>query len=126
MSNPNDYFYTKEHEWVEDNGDVVTIGVTDFAQESLGDIVYVELPEVGSDFEEGDAMGSIESVKAVSEFFAPVKGKVIEVNKELEYAPDVINDSPYDSGWIVKLKIDPLDLPSDFMDESAYLAFTEE
>ncbi|MBC1572315.1 glycine cleavage system protein GcvH [Listeria sp. FSL L7-1426] len=104
MSLPKDLLYTEEHEWVKaDNGSYV-IGITDFAQDQLGDIVFVELPEVGDTVAKGDSIGSIESVKTVSDFYAPVTGKVVAVNETLEDEPELINSNPYDTGWILKLE----------------------
>jgi len=128
MSNSNDFLYTKDHEWLDQSGgDIITVGITDHAQQNLGDIVFVELPEVGESVEESDPIGSIESVKAVSEIFTPVKGVITEVNKELTYAPDIINTSPFKDGWIVKIKIDPpQDLSEELMDFGTYQEFIEE
>ncbi|EAD3330416.1 glycine cleavage system protein GcvH [Listeria monocytogenes] len=104
MSLPKDLLYTEEHEWVKaDDGNYV-IGITDFAQDQLGDIVFVELPEVGDTVTKGDSIGSIESVKTVSDFYAPVTGKVVAVNETLEDEPELINSNPYDTGWILKLE----------------------
>ncbi len=104
MSIPDDLQYTKSHEWVRMEGDTATIGITDHAQEELGDVVFVELPEVGSTIEAGDSFGTVESVKAVSDLYTPVGGEVVEVNSSLEDAPEKINDDPYGEGWIVKLR----------------------
>ncbi len=103
MSVPQDLRYTKSHEWVRVEDDVATIGITDHAQEELGDVVFVELPESGATFEAGDSFGAVESVKAVSDLYAPVGGEVVEVNSALEDAPEKINEDPYGEGWIVKL-----------------------
>lgn len=106
MSNPTDLKYTREHEWIRDNGDgTATIGVTDFAQGELGDIVFVELEQPGFAFEEDEEFGTIEAVKTVSELFAPVSGEIIEVNDQLETEPELVNDDPYGDGWMVKIKI---------------------
>jgi len=102
--------YTEDHEWLLIEGKTVTIGITDFAQDSLGDIVYVELPEVGTVVEAGESLGNIESVKAVSEIFCPVDGEVVEVNKLLEEEPEKVNSDPFDEGWMVKLTIAPASL----------------
>ena len=112
MSTPSDLKYTKEHEWVKDNGDgTATIGITDFAQGELGDIVFVELEDPGFDFSQDDTFGTVEAVKTVSELFAPVDGEVIELNEELEDNPELVNDDPYGDGWMVKIKIsDPTQL----------------
>ncbi len=114
MSTPSDLKYTKEHEWVKDNGDgTATIGITDFAQGELGDIVFVELEEPGFDFSQDDTFGTVEAVKTVSELFAPIDGEVIELNEELEDNPELVNDDPYGDGWMVKIKIsDPTQLDS--------------
>ncbi len=102
---PKDLKYAKSHEWVMVEGDVATVGITQFAQEQLGDLTFVELPEVGDTFEAGNEMGSVESVKAASEIYAPVTGEVIEVNEELEDAPEKVNEEPYGDGWMLKFKI---------------------
>jgi glycine cleavage system H protein len=102
---PTEYRYSKEHEWVAMDGDVATIGITDFAQGELGDIVYVELPEVGSRSKAGESLGTVESVKAVSEIYAPLSGEVVEVNSALTDAPETINSDPHEGGWICRIKI---------------------
>ena len=102
---PEDLLYAKSHEWVLVEGDVATVGISQFAQEQLGDLTFIELPEVGDTFEAGNEMGSIESVKAASEIYAPVTGEVIEVNTELEDAPEKVNEEPYGDGWLLKFKI---------------------
>ena len=104
MSVPEELQYTRSHEWVRTEGDTATIGITDHAQDELGDIVFVELPEDGATFDAGDSFGSVESVKAVSDLYTPVGGEVVEVNSSLEDAPEKINDDPYGEGWIVKLR----------------------
>ena len=104
MSVPEDLQYTKSHEWVRTADDTATIGITDHAQEELGDVVFVELPAEGDTFEAGEAFGSVESVKAVSDLYAPVGGEVVEVNSALEDAPEKINEDPYGEGWIIKLR----------------------
>jgi glycine cleavage system H protein len=103
LSIPDDLQYTKSHEWVRAEEGTVTIGITDHAQEELGDVVFVELPDVGDTIGAGDSFGTVESVKAVSELYTPVGGEVVEVNSSLEDAPEKINDDPYGEGWIVKL-----------------------
>ncbi|MCE3025598.1 glycine cleavage system protein GcvH [Salinicola sp. DM10] len=103
---PNNLLYTDSHEWVLDNGDgSVTVGITDHAQEALGDVVFVELPEPGKNLDAGDEFGVIESVKAASDLYAPLAGEILEVNETLEDAPETVNDSPYSDGWILKLKL---------------------
>jgi|SRR3989339_945137 len=116
--------YTKDHEWVLIEGETLTLGISDFAQAQLGDIVFVELPEVGTVIDEGDAVGNIESVKAVSEVFCPASGEVFEVNKELEDNPETINQHPYDEGWILKLKIDHLE-EDELMNEEEYAEYVK-
>jgi glycine cleavage system H protein len=101
---PEELQYTKSHEWVRIEGDTATIGITDHAQDELGDIVFVELPEEGDAFDAGESFGTVESVKAVSDLYAPVGGEVVEVNSALEDAPENINEDPYGEGWIVKLR----------------------
>ncbi|MFG6116982.1 glycine cleavage system H protein [Thalassobacillus cyri] len=101
MSLPKDLSYSEEHEWVKTEGEKVRIGITDFAQSELGDIVFVELPEVGDELEADEPFGSVESVKTVSELYAPVSGKVVEVNEELEDSPEFVNESPYEKAWMV-------------------------
>lgn len=100
---PEDLVYTKEHEWAKMDGDVVVVGITDYAQDQLGDIVFVEMPEVGDSFSGGDEFGTLESVKAVSELYIPISGEITAVNEELEDSPELINQDPY-TGWIVKVK----------------------
>ena len=102
---PENLQYTKDHEWLRVNGGDGTIGITDFAQDALGDVVYVELPKVGDRFEQGDPFGSVESVKSVSELFIPVSGEVTAINEKLLDQPELVNSSPYQDGWMIKLKI---------------------
>ena len=104
MSIPDDLQYTKSHEWVRIEGDTATIGITDHAQDELGDVVFVELPDEGATFDAGESFGTVESVKAVSDLYAPVGGEVVEVNSALEDAPEKINEDPYGDGWIIKLR----------------------
>ncbi|MDH5638025.1 MAG: glycine cleavage system protein GcvH [Nitrospinota bacterium] len=112
MEFPKDLKYSKEHEWVRvEDGDTAIIGITDFAQDELGDIVFVEAPKVGRDLKAGESFGVAESVKTVSDLYSPVAGQVIEVNPELEGSPELVNESPFDKGWIIKLKMeDPKEL----------------
>ncbi len=105
MKNPTDRKYTKEHEWIKFDGDIATIGITDFAQEQLTDVVFVELPEIGKQIEQNGNLCVVESVKSVSDIFSPVSGEIVEVNKALENSPALVNNDPFESGWIVKLKI---------------------
>ena len=104
MSVPEELQYTRSHEWVRREGETATVGITDHAQDELGDVVFVELPEVGATFDAGEAFGAVESVKAVSDLYAPVGGEVLEVNGALEEAPEKINEDPYGDGWILKLR----------------------
>ncbi|OIP65091.1 MAG: glycine cleavage system protein H [Nitrospirae bacterium CG_4_9_14_3_um_filter_53_35] len=123
---PEDLKYSKDHTWVRVEDDEGTIGITDFAQESLGDIVYVDVPEEEDEFEAGDEMAEVESTKATSSVIAPVSGTVIEVNEDIEDSPDTINESPYGDGWIVRLKLsDPSEIKV-LMDAAAYQKFLEE
>ncbi|QJB57338.1 glycine cleavage system protein GcvH [Pseudodesulfovibrio sp. zrk46] len=120
---PEDLKYAKSHEWVLVEGDVATVGITHFAQEQLGDLTFIEMPEVGDTFEQGAEMGSVESVKAASEIYAPVSGEVIEINEELEDAPEKVNEEPYGDGWILKFKIKGE--PEGLLDAEAYAAVVE-
>jgi len=118
-------YYSEDHEWIDVDGDVGTIGVTDYAQEQLGDVVFVELPEAGKVFVKGDDMAVVESVKAASEVYAPVSGEVVEANDALEGNPGMVNDDAQGDGWFLKLKLDdPAEL-EDLMDLEAYKAFVE-
>ena len=105
MSLPADLKYTKEHEWTRIEGSIATIGVTDFAQSELGDIAWLEMPDIGSETVIGEAFGTIEAVKTVEDLYAPISGKIIEINSELLDSPELVNDDPYGRGWIVKLEI---------------------
>ena len=104
MSLPTDLLYSKEHEWVRREGSDVRIGITDFAQDELGDIVFVELPEVGDTIEANEPFGSVESVKTVSELYAPISGKVVAVNEELNDSPELVNESPFEQAWMIELE----------------------
>ena len=119
MSYPADLKYTKEHEWIRVDGNTGAIGITDFAQQQLGDVVYVELPEVGSTITAGQVFGTIESVKAVSELFAPVSGEVVETNSSLKDRPDHVNSKPHET-WMVKVKLANTGELSGLMDPAAY------
>lgn len=125
MDYPDELKYTEEHEWVLVEDDIVTIGITDFAQEQLGDVVFVELPEVGDALEAGKSFGVVESVKAVSDVYAPVTGEVTEVNSDLPDEPELLNNSPYDDGWMIKLKLEDSSELDDLMDAEAYQQFIE-
>lgn len=126
METPEDLKYSKEHEWVLVEGNVATVGITAFAQEQLGDVVFVELPAVGDKVVKDEAMGVVESVKAVSDIYAPVSGTVLEVNDDLPDSPELINGDPYGDGWIVKIEMaDPTDV-DDLLDPAAYEEFVAE
>ena len=103
--NPEDLHYTQSHEWVRIDGDVGTIGITDYAQKELGEIVYLELPEVGHVFNADEEFGTVESVKAVSELFTPLSGEIVEVNKSAIAEPGIVNDDPFGDGWLIKMKL---------------------
>lgn len=122
---PEDLLYSREHEWLRLEADgEATVGITEHAQNELGDIVYVELPEDGASFEAGEAMGSVESVKAVSELFCPAGGEVLARNEELENAPERVNESPYGDGWLVRLRlVDPESAAEGLLDAAAYDEF---
>ena len=109
MANPTDLLYSKEHEWAKFEGDVATVGITEYAQESLGDIVYVETPKVGSKIEQFANAGVVESVKAVSDIFSPVGGEVLEINNAIESDPGVVNREPYGGGWLFKIRVSETD-----------------
>jgi glycine cleavage system H protein len=121
MSYPTDLKYTKDHEWIRLDGGTGTVGITDFAQQQLGDVVYVELPEVGTQLTAGKVFGTIESVKAVSELYAPVSGEVVEVNTGLKDHPDNVNSKPHES-WMVKVKLANAGDAADLLDATAYEA----
>ncbi|TDM03719.1 glycine cleavage system protein GcvH [Macrococcus carouselicus] len=112
--------YSKDHEWVKSEGNVKTIGITDFAQSELGDIVFVELPEVGDEISAGQPFGSVESVKTVSELYAPLSGKVVEVNSELEDSPEFVNESPYENAWMIKVETENDDEVNELLDQAQY------
>jgi glycine cleavage system H protein len=126
MNIPDDLRYTKEHEWCRLKGNRAAVGITDHAQDQLGDIVYVELPEVGDAVKKGESFGVVESTKAVSELFAPVSGKVVEVNDPLTDSPEAINEDPYEEGWMIQVEMaDPGEAES-LMDAAAYRKHVEE
>lgn len=128
MSNvPGELKYVSSHEWIRDEGDgVVTIGITDYAQESLGDVVFVETPDVGAEVSAGDDAGVVESVKAASDIYAPLSGTVIEVNEELEDAPENVNNDPYGDGWFFKLKLSDAAEMDDLLSAEEYQEQCEE
>jgi glycine cleavage system H protein len=124
--NPEDLMYTKEHEWLQIEGDTATIGITAHAQEELGDVVYVELPSVGDHVETGEAFGTVESVKAVSELFAPVSGEVLRVNETLEDTPELVNGDPYGKGWMIAVRMTSKPDESDLLSADEYAEHVSE
>ena len=116
--------FTKDHEWLNLQGDLAIVGITDYAQSQLGDIVFVEMPELSSKLTASESFGAIEAVKTVADLFAPVSGKVIEINENLDSSPDLVNSDPYNEGWIVKLKIDNNDEINQLMNYDEYQEFT--
>jgi glycine cleavage system H protein len=123
---PQDLRYTKEHEWVRIEGDMATVGITDYAAEQLGDVVFVELPELGRSVTQFAPIGVIESVKAVSDLFAPLNGEVVEANAELSNAPELLNSDPYKTGWMLRIRIADAKQLDDLLDAAAYEALTAE
>ena len=123
MSTPKELRYTKEHEWVSIDNNIATIGITDHAQGQLGDIVFVELPDLESSINQDDVFGVVEAVKTVADLFAPVSGKIIEINSDLEESPDLINSDPYESGWIIKTAVENLDEFNNLMSNLDYEDF---
>jgi glycine cleavage system H protein len=124
--NPDDLKYHKEHTWVKVSGRKATIGITDYAQDALGDIVYIDLPEVDMDVEINSEIGEIESTKATSSIIAPVSGKVTEVNEYLSESPETLNEDPYGKGWIAIIELEDVSEPDDLMDASEYTKYVEE
>ena len=126
MAYPKQFRYTKEHEWVDAKGDLATIGITDYAQHELGDVVFVELPKPGAKIEAGKTFGTVESVKAVSEIYAPAAGEVLEVNGELHNTPEKLNTDPHGAAWLIKVRLaNPADVAK-LMDAAAYEAYIAE
>ena len=122
---PDEYSYTKEHEWISVEGDIATVGITDHAQAELGDIVYIELPAVGDQLEAGQPFGTIESVKAVSELYAPVSGGVTEVHEDLVDRPEIVNEDPHGAAWMAKIKLTDPSAVDGLMSASDYRSFLE-
>lgn len=126
MDFPEDLKYTREHEWARKKGANIVVGITDFAQNQLGDVVYVELPDIGDPVKKGESFGVVESTKAVSELFSPLTGKVVEVNDPLSDAPETINEDPYEEGWMIVIEpADPKEVDA-LMDAKTYKSFVEE
>jgi glycine cleavage system H protein len=126
MTYPPSYRYTKQHEWIDAKDGVGTIGITDYAQHELGDVVFVELPKPGAKVQAGKSFGTVESVKAVSEIYAPVSGEVVEANAELEATPEKLNSDPHKSAWLIRVKLADLAELAKLMDAKAYEAFISE
>ena len=120
MNIPNELKYTKDHEWISIDGEIATVGITDFAQRELGDIVYVEVETVGETLDADEVFGTVEAVKTVSDLFLPVSGEIIEFNDSLEEAPEDVNSDPYSKGWMIKLKVNNLDDLNDLLDADQY------
>jgi len=123
---PEDYLYSKDHEWILIQDNIGTIGITDYAQHELGDVVYVDLPEVGDTFDAGEPFGSVESVKAVSEVFCPVGGEITEVNSKLEESPELINTSPHQKAWMIKIRITKNDEVKELLSAEEYEEYLQE
>ena len=119
---PEDVRYSESHEWVKVTGDTAKLGITDYAQDQLGDIVFVELPDVGESFEKGAEYGTVESVKAVSELYMPVSGEIVAINEALEDAPELVNNTPFSDGWMIEIKLDDSSELDALMDKDAYLS----
>ena len=117
---PEELFYTKDHEWAKIKENIAVVGVTDFAQSQLGDIIFIEFPNIGDEFKKDDVFGEIEAVKTVSELYIPLSGKIIEINIELEDSPEKVNSDPYGDGWIIKVELSRMDEKSNLMKPSAY------
>ena len=123
---PEEYLYTKDHEWILVQGDIGIVGVTEYAEHELGDVVYVDLPAVGDTFEANEPFGSVESVKAVSEIFCPVGGEVIEVNSKLEDSPELINESPHQKAWMIKIRISSPEELKELLSAEEYEEYLQE
>jgi glycine cleavage system H protein len=126
MKLPDDYLYTRQHEWVRVAGDIATIGISDYAQKELGDVVFVELPKLGDSFDTNEPFANVESVKAVSEVFCPLAGEIIEFNEELAEQPEKINEDPYGDGWFVRIKIVNPEELEELMDAEEYAEYVAE
>ncbi len=126
MDIPKDLFYTENHEWTLVEGNEATIGITEYAQEEMGDVVFVELPEIGDVFEQFDSFGVVESVKAVSDVYLPIGGEIIAINEGLFDSPELINEEPFEGGWLLKVKIENKDDLEELMDYEDYAEFLEE
>lgn len=125
MEFPDDVRYTEQHEWARVEGNVVRVGITDFAQDALGDVVYVDVPEVGAEVQAGEPFGEVESTKSVSDVYAPVTGRVVERNSELADSPQLVNDSPYGDGWMIAIEPTDASEMEGLLDAARYRSFTE-
>jgi glycine cleavage system H protein len=126
MNLPEDLKYSKEHEWVRVSGNIATIGISDYAQDQLGEIVFVELPDEGEEFEKDDAFGVVESVKSVNDIYAPLSGRIVEVNDPVVDSPEIVNEDPYAEGWLVKIEISDVKELGELMSAKDYAAYIKE
>lgn len=120
MNFPSDVMYHPEHTWARPEGDIVVVGISDYAQDQLGEVLYVEMPEVGDEVTQGEVFGSIESAKVVSDLYAPVSGEVVEINEALEDSPELTNESPYENGWVIKVKVKDKEELNNLLDSEKY------
>jgi len=126
MKVPEELKYTEEHEWVKVEGEIGIVGITDFAQNELSDIVYVELPEVGKNIKKGEVIATVEAVKTVADVYSPISGEIVEVNEKLKDEPSIINNDPYGEGWIAKIKMEKPEEVNGLLDHTAYKKLVEE
>ena len=124
MNVPENFLFTDDHEWVDINGDIATIGITDFAQGELGDIVFLEFPDLNTEFNKGESIGTIEAVKTVADIYMPLSGKIVALNDELNDNPSMVNNNPFKDGWMIKVQIMHLDEVSELMNKEKYNNFT--
>ena len=124
MNVPENFLFTDDHEWVDINGDIATIGITDFAQGELGDIVFIEFPDLNTEFNKGESIGTIEAVKTVADIYMPLSGKIVALNDELNDNPSMVNNNPFKDGWMIKVQIMHLDEVSELMNKEKYNNFT--
>ena len=124
MNFPENFLFTDDHEWVDINGDIATIGITDYAQGELGDIVFIEFPDLNTEFQKGESIGTIEAVKTVADIYMPLSGKIVALNDELNDNPSLVNNNPFDKGWMLKVQIMHKDEVSELMNTEKYNNFT--
>ena len=124
MNLPENFLFTDDHEWVDINGDIATIGITDYAQGELGDIVFIEFPDLNTEFQKGESIGTIEAVKTVADIYMPLSGKIVALNDELNHDPSLVNNNPFDKGWMLKVQIMHKDEVSELMNTEKYNNFT--